>query len=313
MKKILLMLLAAGLFFAFTEKSYSVQNNLNIHLASEGGEIDTVSGSQHGDTALGEFGIEFAHYFSDLTTDDRPLGMREFLQHPSYFFISNEGTATALDYDPIFYEEDTREGMLIFGGGYYPGNTGFNIALVSVAIEIEEFLAGVKQTDIDARLGGLMFGIEHYLQDNVSISASLMSLAGEVDMSSSPVDIDIMDKTFSLGVQALLNNNVSLAFEISKGKFEWDDPTIEDTESKGHGLHIGYFTSNNNEIYFFHENSELEKTSETVTNGIGDKIYVTENFFLKGELYGVSVDYIDNAAWATEERGGLDLEVGFYF
>lgn len=317
MKKILFMFLAMGLFFAFTERSYSVQNNLNFHFASEGGEIEPLATNPDADSAQGEFGIEYIHYFSDLTRGDGPIDMREFLQHPSNFFVSSEGTATAIDYDAILDEEDTRQSMFILGGEYYFNDTtGLNLALVSTAIEIEDFIAGVKIQDIDIAMGGLMFGVNHYIKDNVSISANFMSISGEADVweiTPATFEVDITQKIFSFGVEAFLNGNISVAAEITTGEFEWDDPTIEDSDISGHSLHLGYFTSNNNEIYFFHENYEMDRDAEEVINGIGDKIYITENFFLKGELYGVNVEYIDHSTWDTEERGGIDLEVGFYF
>lgn len=318
-----------NLFFIFTifsfsilfvEKSFALENSFFLHVGDSSGDKEVVSAGVDADIEDSTLGFDFTHYLGSLDAGDAPLGEREFLSHPSNLFLtfdSGSGDLETIDHPSVLatdFEEETEDSLFVLGGTYYFNDTtGFNLALISNTIDIDQFNSGVKVQTIGIDISGITIGIDHYLQDNISIGATITSLSGDVDIKSLTEKIDVTEETFSISARALINNNVSLSAEVTTGSFEWDSPVFEDSDISALDLHVGYYTSSNNEIYFFHETYEEDADEEEVKSGIGDKFYFSEKSFLKAEIYSVEIDIIDDTFWKTESKSGVDLELGFYF
>lgn len=300
--------------FCLSTSSQATQNKINIGLMSGSGTADYLP-SIGGGGDVGEASLDFSYtrFFDDLTTDDNtPLGAREFLQHPSSLHLSISSYGYIFEEDLSTYEATYGVGSLFAGVEHYVNDTtAVNLFLSSFGGELEEKFLGVLVSKIDVSGGAFGIGINHYIEDNFSIGGGLISSSTEYD-DGSPIT-DELDRTVFVFSAEGIFDKLHLSASLSTGNADWRDPLMEDDDISGHGIYLGVFTGIQNELYFSHSNYKEDKSYKKVRNSIGDKLYITENFFIRGELYGEKTTYINSSLWDSEKVSGIDLGLGIYF
>lgn len=312
MARFLVFLFSLSLYFVNT--SYATENRINIGLTSAGGTADylpSIGGG--GDVGEGRFSFDYTRFFDDLATDENtPYGAREFLQHPSSISIGLSSYAYIFEEDLSTYEVTYGVGSLFAGVEHYVSDTtGISLLLGSFGGEIKEEEFGLLTDKIDVDGGAFAIGLNHYIQDNISIGAGFISSSTEYD-DGSPVVDELDENIFMFNVEGIFDK-LHVSVSLLTGNADWRDPLMEDDDISGHDIYLGVFTGQQNELYFVHENYKESNSYKKVRNAIGDKVYVSENFFIRAELYGEKITYIDSSLWDNEKISGIDLEFGIYF
>lgn len=211
--------------------------------------------------------IEYTRYLSSLETNDSPYAMREFLQHPSRFFIGYSDYAYTYKTDLFSGTFDVSGNVLRTGGIYYfKSGTGLGVVL---------FEENSKKTDrtysppfeLDIDISNQMILLNHYISDNIMIGASYAWQSYQEKAYGNAFKFD--SKSYGINAKALIDNAfwVSGTYEKTNHKF---DSLGRVTGSSSKEIEVGFFPvkkfgfflahSDSNDEYPYYESSMIKST-----------------------------------------------------
>ncbi len=305
------LIVATLLVIALPLTCFAYENNFEIYLASESGELNYLGGDA--DYSGGVFGVAYTRFLTPIETDDSPYGVREFLQHPSNFGVALVGIATEIDDNASSDKiEDTLSALIVEGEFYINDSdnaTGLGIMISSMGGEEE--LSGGLNEDIDISSQVIDLSVIQYLNRTIRLSATYTTGSTEYEYSSGG-KYEYDETALSVSVAALIENFL-LTATISSGERDWDAGSKQDVDSLSFGGTI--YIDQANSIAAQYATYEVESSSKTSEIAITGEHYFDASKYLSGSLYSGSVDYDSSNALGWDELSymGVRAMFGLYF
>jgi hypothetical protein len=219
---IALIWLAAGT--AFADVSHEVV------VGFEDDSTDEVTSSPTGtdlngklETSNSLFLARYTRYFAPLKTDDKPIELRRFYQHPANFSVGLAliGYTDKDSTVPAAVSDGKGSGsMLLLGGEYFfPSNTGLFLNIRSGSSTFEETVGGIAQPDVESEFSTTELGVRQYVIPNVELHLRLHGETTESTPGGQPKSTITKSVTY-LGAQGVIKNVVGLLFELGGGERE---------------------------------------------------------------------------------------------
>ena len=223
---------------------HAYTSSFEIFLGSGSGDL--TEPGVNADIDMGEFGLSFTYYFSDVTTGEEPYGERVFLQHPSELSVGLSSIATEVTLGAQKLE--MGQGTFGIAGTYYFPNkrTGLGLALEGTGSETEYSVGGVLFDKEEESIGASRLFVHHYVTDEVRIGLSLNSEESETkDTFPGSVVTDKYEQgMLEIYAEALLDNQFKLGLSLAAGEREYTYPAPSvTTDMSAVGFQAGvYFT-----------------------------------------------------------------------
>ena len=305
------LIVATLLVIALPLTCFAYENRFELLLASEAGELDYPGGDA--DYSGGVFAVAYTRFLAPIETDDSPYGVREFLQHPSNFWVALVGVATEIDDNTSNDKIEDTLSTLFVGGEFYINDsdnaTGLGIMISSQGGEEE--LSGGLNEDIDISSQVIDFSLIQYLNRTIRFSVTYTTGSTEYEYSSGG-KYEYDESALSVSVGALVEN-ILLNASISFGERDWDGGSKQDVDSLSFGGTI--YIDQANSIAAQYATYEVESSSKLSEIAITGKHYFDDSKYLSGSLYSGSVDYDSSNALGWDELSymGVRAIFGLYF
>ena len=165
---------------------------------------------------------QFTHYFAPLKTDDKPLELRRFYQHPTNlsaglaFIGSTDKDSTV----PAAISETEGSGsMLLLGGEYYfPSKTGLFLNLRAGSETLKETVGGVAQPEVENEFSALDLGVRQYVKPGAAMHLRLHSET--IESTQSGFKSTTKKNVTFLGARGVIADVVGLMLELGGGEQE---------------------------------------------------------------------------------------------
>jgi len=316
---IALICLAAGTAFA------DVSNEVIVGLEGDSTSEETYSAANP-ETSNSLLIAQFTHFFAPLKTDDKPIELRRFYQHPT-------NLSAGLAFIGFTDKDDTSgsdgEGggsMLLLGGEYFfPTNTGLFLRITGGSSTFEETIGGIAQPDVESEFSTSDLGVRQYVVPNVELH---LRLHGETTETTSSGFKSTIEKNVTyLGAQGVIKDVVGLLFEIGGGEREDESGGITIKYDMGalNAEVAGYIGKQISvRLAVEVESAEMadppagvEHITTTARTTLAARYWFSERFGMELPLYSETIE-AKNVVAGTESKesiknGGIGLYASFRF
>ena len=316
---IALICLAAGTAFA------DVSNEVIVGLEGDSTSEETYSAANP-ETSNSLLIAQFTHFFAPLKTDDKPIELRRFYQHPT-------NLSAGLAFFGFTDKDDTSgsdgEGggsMLLLGGEYFfPTNTGLFLRITGGSSTFEETIGGIAQPDVESEFSTSDLGVRQYVVPNVELH---LRLHGETTETTSSGFKSTIEKNVTyLGAQGVIKDVVGLLFEIGGGEREDESGGITIKYDMGalNAEVAGYIGKQISvRLAVEVESAEMadppagvEHITTTARTTLAARYWFSERFGMELPLYSETIE-AKNVVAGTESKesiknGGIGLYASFRF
>jgi len=209
---IALICLAAGTAFA------DVSNEVIVGLEGDSTSEETFS-TRNPETSKSLLIAQLTHFFAPLKTDDKPIELRRFYQHPTNLFAGLAFIGFTEKDNTTASDGEGSGSMLLLGGEYFfPTNTGLFLRITGGSSTFEETIGGIAQPDVESEFSTSDLGVRQYVVPNVELH---LRLHGETtETTPNGPKTTITKNVTYLGAQGVIKDVVGLLFEIGGGEQE---------------------------------------------------------------------------------------------
>jgi hypothetical protein len=325
---IALICLAAGTALA------DVSNEVIVGL--EGDSTDEVTSSTGADlngkleTSNSLFIAQLTHFFVPLKTDDKPIELRRFYQHPTnlsaglaiFGYTDKDSTNPGM----VFDGEGGGSMLLLGGEFFFPTNTGLFLNIRAGSSTFEGKINGIAQPDLDSDFSSLDLGVRQYVVPNVELHLRLSGQSTESTPSGMPKRTSDWSVTY-LGAQGVIKDVVGLLFEIGGGEQENETAGVTTKYDIGavNAEVAGYIGKQISVRLAIEVESEdrnglpagFEETTTTARTTLAARYWFSERFGMELPLYSETIEEKNvNAGIESKEtmkNGGIGLYASFRF
>lgn len=323
---IALIWLAAGTAFA------DVSNEVFVGFESD--STDEVTSSPSGTDLNGKLETsntlliaQFTHFFAPLKTDDKPIELRRFYQHPTNLSAGLALIGFTDKNDTIGSDGEGGGSMLLLGGEYFfPSKTGLFMNIRAGSSTFEETINGIAQPDVESEFSTSDLGVRQYVMPNVELHLRLHGESTESTPGGQPKSTINKSVTY-LGAQGVIKDVVGLLFEIGGGEREDErggattkyDIGAVNAEVAGY---IGKKISVRLAVEVESEDrtglpAGFEETTTTARTTLAARYWFSERFGMELPLYSETIEEKDVVAGIETKKavknGGVGLYASFRF
>jgi hypothetical protein len=312
MKKALLAILAVTICLATPEAAVSFNNQFQVHFG--GGSGDYKEGTVEGEASAGLFGIGYSRYFTPLENTDSPYALREFLQHPSKFYLDLDATALAIEEDLTTRELAMSEGTFTVGGMLYlPSKTGLGAAIRSKGEEYEETISGALINSSETSTGTFVFSINQYIGDKASIGAELEGTSSETENSDGSKTGEYEQSMLIIRAEGVINNMFHLKIGLGGGEREYEVSKEKYDVGRGE-LVVGVYPNQKLGITLSSHSEVMDKDGleeRESSSSLALDYYFSDHMHLETSLGHMKME--DEASDLEIEASTLDFLFGFLY
>jgi hypothetical protein len=316
---IALICLAAGTAFA------DVSNEIIVGLEGDSTSEETFS-TRNPETSKSLLIAQLTHFFVPLKTDDKPIELRRFYQHPTNLSAGLAFIGFTNKDNTIGSDGEGGGSMLLLGGEYFfPTNTGLFLRITGGSSTFEETIGGIAQPDVESEFSTSDLGVRQYVVPNVELH---LRLHGETtETTPNGPKITITKNVTYLGAQGVIKDVVGLLFEIGGGEREDESAGITTKYDMGavNAEVAGYIGKQISVRLAIEVESEDENglpagdefTTTTARTTLAARYWFSERFGMELPLYSETIEE-KNVVAGTESKesiknGGIGLYASFRF
>jgi hypothetical protein len=300
---------------------HAFNSSFEVFLGSGSGDL--TEPGVNADIKIGEFGLSYTYYFTDVATGNEPYGERVFLQHPSELSV---GLATfAMEATYLSNKLEQGEGTFGIAGTYYFPNkrTGIGLAAEGTGRERELSVGGLIVGKEEESVGASRLFVHHYVTDAVRIGLSLNSENSETK-ETFPGNV-VTDKyeqgMLEIYADALVDNQFKLGLSLAAGEREYTfpAPTVT-TDVSEVGLQAGVYFSQATGLFLSLQSMKEKGTGVTAgyeatdsTTALTLDHYFTEHMHGALSLAGITHEETSGGTTTKVDVTAIELLVGFHF
>jgi hypothetical protein len=316
---IALICLAAGTAFA------DVSNEVIVGLEGDSTSEETYLAANP-ETSNSLLIAQLTHFFAPLKTDDKPIELRRFYQHPTNLSAGLAFIGFTAKDDTAGSDGEGGGSMLLLGGEYFfPTNTGLFLRITGGSSTFEQTVGGIAQPDVESEFSTSDLGVRQYVVPNVELH---LRLHGETtEITPNGPKITITKNVTYLGAQGVIKDVVGLLFEIGGGEREDESAGITTKYDMGavNAEVAGYLGKQISVRLAIEVESEDENglpagdefTTTTARTTLAARYWFSERFGMELPLYSETIEEKNVVAGIESKEsiknGGIGLYASFRF